>query len=369
MASGIQRSAMCSVMYATSAPNDSKCVSSSCVSSMTKPNRSSMAIDISMKSSESSPSDPSIPLGKTVARVSSEVRLGSNLRRSTMMSLSSSSTFSASMTRLPPEGGHTLSVERVTDVEKIEPLSRVVSNDVLEERAAGLRGVFRIAAPDGEWRGYLHQVPIARGEQAERRHERDPDGAGQQERSHREGRRPPEKRNHRIASGAEGPIALDGHDLAAPQRGDQLERDRRTGPRDEADAFAIPSHPALQLSHLLGCHDHVRRPGALTGQESPRQLPVPHVRGGRDEASREAAEPLHPFRPRDVGCELRPRLPVCRDQVAETHGEIDEYLSGERVQPGSRGVGELRQSLPDGRAFRRHEPRREPPDLPRESEA
>src|SRR5262249_30727792 len=178
-----QRSAMWSVTYATSAPNDSKWVSSSCVSSMTKPNRSSMAIDISMKSSESSPSDPSIPLGRTVARVSSEVRLGSNLSRSTMMSLSSSSTFSVSMTPSPPEAGNTLSVERVPDVEKIEPLSRVLSDDVLQKCPPGLGGVFLVAAPDGEWLGYLHQVPIARGEQAERRHERDPDGAGQQERS------------------------------------------------------------------------------------------------------------------------------------------------------------------------------------------
>src|SRR5262252_9108372 len=223
---------------------------------MTKPNRSSMAIDISMKSSESSPSDPSSPLGKTVASVSSAVRLGSNLSRSTMMSLSSSSTFSASMTRLPPEGGMTLSVERVPDVEKIEPLSRVLSDDVFQERAPGLGGLFLVAAPDGEWLGYLHQVPMACGEQTERRHARDPAGAAQQERSHREGSRPAEERNHCIASGTECPIALNGHDLAAPQGGDQLERDRRTGPRNEADAFAIPSHPALQLLHLLGRHDH-----------------------------------------------------------------------------------------------------------------
>src|SRR5215470_15074813 len=312
---------------------------------MTKPNRSSMAIDISMKSSESSPSDPSIPLGKTVARVSSEVRLGSNLSRSTMKSLSSSSTLSASMTRFPPEGGNTLSVERAPDVEKIEPLGRVLSDDVFQERPPGLGVLFLVAAPDGEWLDYLHQVSILRGEQTERRHERDPDGARQQERSHREGSRPPEERNHRVASGTECPIALDGHD------------------------FAIPSHPALQLLHLLGRHDHVRRPGALPGQEPPRQLPVPHVRGERDEASREPAKPLHSFRPRDVGCELRPRPSVCRDQIAEAHGEVDECLSGERVQLRSRGVSELRQRLSDRRAFRGHEPRRETPDLPRESEA
>src|SRR5262244_3616328 len=143
---------------------------------MTKPNRSSMAIDISMKSSESIPSEPSIPLGKSVAGVSSEVRLGSNFSRSTMMSLSSSSTFSASMTRLLPEGGATLSVERVPDVEKIEPLSRVLSDDVLQERPPSLGGLFLVAAPDGEWLDYLHQVSILCGEQTERRHERDPDG-------------------------------------------------------------------------------------------------------------------------------------------------------------------------------------------------
>src|SRR5215470_3957084 len=240
---------MWSVMYATSAPTDSKWASSSCDSSMTKPNRSSMAIDISMKSSESSPSDPSIPLGKTVARVSSEARLGSNLSRSTMMSLSSASTFSASMTPLPPESGTTLSVERVPDVEKIEPLSRVLPDDVLQERPPGLGAALLVAASDREWLGYLHLVPIARGEQAERRHERDPDGAGEQERAHRERRRPPEERNHRVASGTECPIALDGYDLATPQRGDQLERHRRPGPRDEAHAFAVSSHPALQVLH------------------------------------------------------------------------------------------------------------------------
>src|SRR5258706_16060611 len=55
-----------------------------------------MPIDSSMKSSESSPSDPSMSFGSPVARERSGRRLGSNLSRSTMMPLSSSSTLSVS---------------------------------------------------------------------------------------------------------------------------------------------------------------------------------------------------------------------------------------------------------------------------------
>jgi hypothetical protein len=99
----------------------------------------------------------------------------------------------------------------------------VLAHDVLQERRPGPGGVFLVATPDGERLGHLHQVPIVRGEQAERRHERDSDGAGQQKRPQRERRRTPEERDHRVAPGAECPIGLNSHDLAAPQRSDQLE--------------------------------------------------------------------------------------------------------------------------------------------------
>src|SRR2546428_208872 len=59
-------------------------------SSMTMPKRSSMATESSMKSSESSPREPSMPLGRVVSAVISAARRGPNFNRSTMMALSSS---------------------------------------------------------------------------------------------------------------------------------------------------------------------------------------------------------------------------------------------------------------------------------------
>src|SRR5262249_36828067 len=63
--------------------NDVKWGARSADSSIAMPNRSSIAVDSSMKSSESRPIELSMPLGKVVSRVKSTARRGSNLSRVT----------------------------------------------------------------------------------------------------------------------------------------------------------------------------------------------------------------------------------------------------------------------------------------------
>src|SRR5262249_8257654 len=78
--------------------NDVKWGARSCDSSIAIPKRSSIAIDSSMKSSESRPIELSMPLGKVVSRVKSTARRGSNLSRVTRIVLSSSNTSLGSIT-------------------------------------------------------------------------------------------------------------------------------------------------------------------------------------------------------------------------------------------------------------------------------
>src|ERR1051325_8245255 len=224
-----------------------------------------MPIDSSMKSSESSPSDPSISLGSAVARERSGSRLGENLSRSTMMSLSSSSTLSVSTPISCGRAGRVLPGERLPDVEEVEPLSRVLPHDVLEGRHPPVRRGFLLAASGDEGLYDLNDVPILRVQQAEGGQERHLDPAGEAERPQREARRSPEEGNLDVALGPERPIALHRHHLAAAERGEQLQRHRGTRPRDEAHALAIAPYPALQLLRLVRGDDHVRRPRALSG--------------------------------------------------------------------------------------------------------
>src|SRR5881396_1701413 len=112
-----------------------------------------------------------------------------------------------------------------------------------------------------------------------------------------------EERDRRVAPGAERAVPLDGDDLAAAERGDQLQRDGGVVARDEADAMAVPAHPALDVSDLFwGDHD-VRRPVGVTGQEPAGELPVPDVRGERDHAPGHSGEILRPRRRADEGPE------------------------------------------------------------------
>src|SRR3989304_2905703 len=64
---------------------------------MTMPNRSSIAMESSIKSRESSPSEPSSPFGRVVSMVMSAARAGSNLRRATRIAFSASRTSLRSM--------------------------------------------------------------------------------------------------------------------------------------------------------------------------------------------------------------------------------------------------------------------------------
>src|SRR5207249_3737778 len=80
------------VMKRASVSNDRKCLVRSCDSSITIPKRSSIAIDSSMKSSESRPIEPSTPFGSVVSSVMSAARRWSNLRRVTRIVRSSSRT-------------------------------------------------------------------------------------------------------------------------------------------------------------------------------------------------------------------------------------------------------------------------------------
>src|SRR6185436_12745885 len=76
---------------------EAKCAVSSSDSSSTTPNVSSMAMDSSMKSSESRPMEPSTPLGSGVVSATSAARRGSNFSRATRIVFSSSKTSLASM--------------------------------------------------------------------------------------------------------------------------------------------------------------------------------------------------------------------------------------------------------------------------------
>src|SRR5215470_7898545 len=295
-------------MYSTSVPSERKCGARSCASSITNPKRSSMPIESSMKSSESSPSDPSTSLGSTVARDSSGSRLGANLSRSTMMSLSSSSTFSLS-TRSPPTGprgrGRVLLSERLPDVEEIEPLGRVLPHDGLERRNPGPRGGLLLAARGGERLEDFHCVPILRVHQAEGRQEWDPDPAGEEERSERKPCRSAEKGNLDVALGAERPVPLHAHHLAASQCGEQLQRHRGTRARDKTHSLAIPPHPALQIPRLIRGDHHVGRPRGPSREKPSGQLPITHVSRQRDESPREAGQPLEALHAGDVGGAMR----------------------------------------------------------------
>src|SRR5262249_54015883 len=86
-----------SAMNTHSVWNEAKCGARSWASSITRPKRSSMASDSSMKSSESSPTDPSTPFGSGVSRVTSDTRCGSKRSRVTKIVRSSSRTSLGSM--------------------------------------------------------------------------------------------------------------------------------------------------------------------------------------------------------------------------------------------------------------------------------
>src|SRR5437879_4248386 len=177
-----------------------------------------MPIDSSMKSSESSPSDPSISLGSAVARERSGSRLGENLSRSTMMSLSSSSTLSVSTPISCGRAGRVLPGERLPDVEEVEPLSRVLPHDGLEGRHPGARRGFLLAAHGDERLGYFHHVPVLRVQQAEGGQEGNLDPAGEEERPERESCRSPEEGNLDVSLGSERPVPFPPHHLAAANR-------------------------------------------------------------------------------------------------------------------------------------------------------
>src|SRR5438093_6747585 len=87
-------------MNRDSVSKEAKCSERSWFSSRAMPKRSSIAIDSSMKSRESRPIEPSMPLGSGVDSVVSAARRGSNFRRDTRTVFSSSRTSLASMTLL-----------------------------------------------------------------------------------------------------------------------------------------------------------------------------------------------------------------------------------------------------------------------------
>src|SRR3989304_567927 len=117
----------------------------------------------------------------------------------------------------------------VPDVEEVEPLGRVLPHHALEHLDPCARGLRLAAARDAEGLGHLHRVAVARAKKAERRHHRHADGAGREKWPEREWRGLPEERNQHIAARAQRPVRLDGHHLAPPERGDQLQRYGRPG--------------------------------------------------------------------------------------------------------------------------------------------
>src|SRR4029453_772530 len=238
-------------MKSTRAPTDLKWGARSSWSSIMTPQRSSIPIASSMKSSESSPSEPSIPLGSDVCMVMSAARAGSNFSRSTRRVLIASRIFSLSMSRLFTSPG-----DGVPDVEEVEPLRRVPADGVLEKRDPGAEGLLLAPGGDGQRLRDGHRVAPVGVEHAEGGNKWDPQRAGKDERSQRKRRRRPKERDQGLPAGSQRAVSLHRDDLAPPERGDQLERDGRRGAGNEAHAIAVPAHPSLERSHfLLGHHD------------------------------------------------------------------------------------------------------------------
>src|SRR5207245_3983490 len=105
--------------------------------------------------------------------------------------------------------------ERVPDVEEVEPLGRVLPHDRLEDGDPGPRGILLTVACDGERLPDRHRVSVVRLEQAERRHERDTDGAGQHEGTPGERRGLTEERDRGVPRGAERAVPLGGGVLSS----------------------------------------------------------------------------------------------------------------------------------------------------------
>jgi hypothetical protein len=75
---------------------------------------------------------------------------------------------SVSIPSPPDETGSFLGAEWPPDIEKIEPLCRVLARDSLQGRNPGVRGLFLLAALDGERLGYSYYVTMTRVEETER---------------------------------------------------------------------------------------------------------------------------------------------------------------------------------------------------------
>src|SRR5262249_8601311 len=109
--------AVLEAMKRDSVSKDVKCGARSADSSIAMPKRSSIAIESSMKSSESRPIELSMPFGRVVSRVKSTARRGSNLSRVTRIVLSSSNTSLGSITLLVPVESGTASAPFTRDAD------------------------------------------------------------------------------------------------------------------------------------------------------------------------------------------------------------------------------------------------------------
>src|SRR5205814_5402153 len=153
---------------------EAKCSVRSWFSSIAMPKRSSMAMDSSMKSSESRPMDPATPFGSGVDSVVSAARRGSNFKRATRIVFSSSRTSFSSMSLLcresdlrapaAPAPGHTHTwrpgrarERQAHERPAPQPLARPARDERLERRGVAGTVLELAAAPEHGARGGLHQ--------------------------------------------------------------------------------------------------------------------------------------------------------------------------------------------------------------------
>ena len=187
-----------------------------------------------------------------------------------------------------PDQGPLMWTRRAPDVIEIEPLGRVLAHDRFQHGDPGTRCFLFAPRRDHQRLRHLHRVPIDSSREGRTPAPAAPRRRGRARTVRAETARAIRRRGSDVDARAKRPVPLHRHHLTAPKRGDQLQRDGRARPWHEAHAVTVPAYPTLQLTRLLRCHHHVRRPGRTSGQEAPRQLPIANMSGERNEPAPES---------------------------------------------------------------------------------
>ena len=108
---------------------------------------------------------------------------------------------------------------------------------------------------------------------AVRGHHRAPAARREHEWADGERRRSPEELDQGVAALAGGPVALHGHRLVAPERGEQAEGGRRMPAGHEAQPLSLPSKVTLEIRVLFSPPARRGRAGRAAGRAAGRRAP------------------------------------------------------------------------------------------------